>query len=538
MSMGPLVRIAYHVPGMERRRQVVVAGDGNCAGGNDARELGVVVRGNEEVRRVSVRPVVPVVIDEVVATLRVSLDAADALYLNGYNAWTDSVERPPAGRMWGLTRAPRSMVEASVLDGSGDYRFVEEDAHKGHQHGFGYGYLRQGDEVLLFGSLDEDSGFTLIREDLEEGTLTLDKEPPARIIGAGETCEVLALCVTGGPLDQAVEHWLGLAGIRALPSRPLVGYTSWQRHFEEIDACELTHDLEGVVRVLGAQDLEGMDPVFQIDAGSCKVGDWLDVDEERFPQGLVTLARDAAACGLVPGLWLAPFVCERESRLYAEHPAWILRDEHGDVVKASGAWSGAYALDVRNDEVRTYLGRVLRTVTEDWGFRLLKLDHLYAACMVVHDGLNRGELMADALEFLRAQVAPGTRLLLSGVPLVSAFGRCEYCRSGPEVGLDWDDLPVMRLLQRERVSTKWAVANARFRAHLNGRAFRCDPGVLLLREEGVSLSASQRVQLFVVATTCGGVMLTADDMGAWGEVQLAKYREALDRFSRANGLRN
>ena len=135
MSLGPMVRIAYHVPGMMRRRQVIVAGDGSCAGGNDARELGVVVRGNEEVRRIFVNPVVPVIIDEVTATMSVCLEAADTIYLNGYNSWTDSVERPLNARMWGLSRVPPQFVDAHKLDAAGDYRFVDADTRAGHQHG-------------------------------------------------------------------------------------------------------------------------------------------------------------------------------------------------------------------------------------------------------------------------------------------------------------------------------------------------------------------------------------------------------------------
>ena len=83
MSVGPKVKIVYHLPGIARRRTVAIAGDGSAAGGNDARELGVVVRGNEEVRRVSVRPSIPVVIDEITMYMDVCVGDADAIYLNG-----------------------------------------------------------------------------------------------------------------------------------------------------------------------------------------------------------------------------------------------------------------------------------------------------------------------------------------------------------------------------------------------------------------------------------------------------------------------
>lgn len=530
MSLGPEISIVYHIPGIARKRTVMVQGNGSIVGSNDARELGVVVRGNERVRRVEIKPSAAVAIDKIEATMCVAIEDADAIYLNGYNSWTDSVERPVKDRMWGLTRAPRHLVDKYVLDGSGDYRFVEEDVRRGYMHGFGYGYLRQGDQVLLFGSLNEDDGLTVIREDLGAGTLTFEKEPPARTVAKGERRELLSLAVCGGTLDAAVQEWLALAGVQCRPARPIVGYSSWYRHYDQIDAWKLTHDLEGAASVLDGIDLGTADPVFQIDDGYAKVGDWLEYDRARFPEGMAALARAAKQRDLLPGLWLAPFVCSRESRVYAEHQDWLLRDGAGEPVMTGDHWGGAFALDMRNEEVRAYVRNVLRVITREWGFELLKLDFLYGACMLPHDGLNRGELMADALDFLRECVGEDVRLLFCGVPMVLAFGRCEYCRIGCDVGLDWDDKPHMRLLHRERVSTKNSLANARGRSHLDGRAFRCDPDVLFLREEGVTFTPEQYQEMLKTDTSCGGVLLTSDDMSSWNADQLDRFHDALAAF--------
>jgi len=534
MSLGPRIRIAYHLPGVERKREVHIAGDGSITGGNDARQLGVRVSGDEQVRRVVVCPEVPVRIDVVEATLSMALGDADSLFLNGYNSWTDSIERPVNARMWGLSRVPRAVIDKYVLDGNGDYRFVPEDTRRGHQHGFGYGYVRQGDEVLVFGSLDEDTGMTVIKERLENDEIVFCKEPPARVIEAGERREIISLGVTGGALGDAIAGWLELAHITPRPARPIIGYSSWYRHYGNIDCEKLEQDIQATASVLGNLELGEIDPVFQIDDGFAKVGDWLEYDEERFPQGMAALATEAVEKGLLPGLWLAPFLCEKDSRMFADHQDWLLHDSEGELVCCGGNWSGAYPLDMRLPEVRDHIANVLRTVTQDWGFRLLKLDFLYAACMLPHDGLNRGELMADALDFVRNVVGEDVRLLLCGVPLTSAFGRCEYCRIGPDVGLDWDDMPHRRLLHRERVSTKWSLANARGRAHLDGKVFRCDPDILCLREEGVSFTHEQRMEMIDTDTSCGGVLFTSDNMAAWNASQLAQYHEAVRLFREHN----
>lgn len=537
MSLGPQIRIAYRVLGIDQTRMVLIDGDGSVSGASDvAFELGLRVSGDRHVRRVVVEPTVDLTIDEVVAVMHLPLADADTLYLNGYNSWTDSVERAVDDRMWGLTRVPRRLVDTYVLDGGGDYRFVPEDSRRGHQHGFGYGYVRQGSKVLLFGSLNEDNGLTLIQEDLAASTLTFVKETPNRALTAGEARELISLAVTSGTVEEATDSWLALAGIHRRPARAVVGYSSWYRHYGNIDAWKLERDLRGIEKVLLAEDLEGLDPVFQIDDGYAKVGDWLDYDCARFPEGPRAIAAKATERGLLPGIWLAPFVCERDSRVFAQHPNWVLRGAEGEPVTTGSQWSGGVALDVRNPEVREYLGEVLRIITQEWGFKLLKLDFLYAACLVPHDGMNRGELIADALDLLRSSVVEGTRLLFCGVPLVSAFGRCEYCRIGQDVGLDWDDKPHMRLLHRERVSTKLSLANARGRAHLDGRAFRCDPDVLFLRDEGVSFTPRQYREMLETDTSCGGVLFTSDDMSAWNEDQLARFHNALELFRAHNNL--
>ena len=512
-----------------REHLVRVSSEGIATPADEALQLGVSTVRGKDARRVRVRPSAPVKMLSCVASLRLDLASADAILLNGYNSWTDTCERKPSYGMRGMHGVPRSVIDRWVLDGSGDYRFTEQDHRAGHQHGFGYGYVRYGEDVLLVGSLCEDNGFTTIFEDLGSGLLRLQKEVPLGVLPAGEERELMAFALVEGSLDAAVERWLALAGITARPAVPLVGFSSWYRYYQDITAERLSGDLDAVRELLLSRDLGPCTPVFQIDDGYTKIGDWMTPSTERFPEGMGAFAARIAEAGLLPGLWMAPLVCETESRVYAEHPDWLLRDENGEPVSAGSNWSGYWPLDTRNPEARAYIRESLRTATYDWGFRLLKLDFLFAACMVPHDGMNRGELMADALDLLRESVAEGTVFDLCGVPLTSAFGRTEYCRIGCDVGLDWDDVPYMRLLHRERVSTKNSLANTRGRAHLDGRVFRNDPDVFFLRKD-VKLTRKQRSDLIGADAALGGMFMTSDDVSAWDEAQCLAFDRALAVF--------
>ena len=531
------IRYTPAAGGTERR--ITIDRDGLARPIEAVRELGLTVLGSGDydfmAKRAVIEPIVDVTVSSISVTL-LDLDVvgADALFLNGYNSWTDSVERSPLARTRGLRGVPTAVVNQWVLDNSGDYRFVAQSGMPGGQHGVGYGYLRYGDRVVLMGSLDEDSGYTVVRESARGNAMKLEKEPPARTIRAGEKREIVSFAVCEGTLTTAFGRYAKLAGISCRPAPALVGYSSWYRHYGNISANALLHDLEATAALYDGRELGSCRAVFQIDDGYAKVGDWLAPDPVRFPDGMAGFPAACAERGLIPGIWLAPFLVEKESAVATDHPDWLLRNASGELVAAGGNWSGAWALDTRNPAVREHIAHFMGTVTREWGYKLLKLDFLFGACLEPHDGMNRGELMADALDLLRESVAEGTWFDLCGVPLTSAFGRTEFCRIGCDVGLDWDDVPYMRLLHRERVSTKRSLANTIGRSHLDGVVFRNDPDVFFLRSD-VKLTDAQRSRLLHADATLGGVFFTSDDASLWDDGQRTAFDDALDTFVRRNG---
>ena len=128
--------------------------------------------------------------------------------------------------------------------------------------------------------------------------------------------------------------------------------------------------------------------------------------------------------------------------------------------------------------------------------------------------------MADGMSFLR-EIAGDAFILGCGVPLASAFGKVDYCRIGCDVSLDWNDKPHMRLMHRERVSTKNSILNSVFRRQLNGRAFLSDPDVFLLRTDSNSMTAEQRQCLAEVNALTGSVLFTSDNIAEYGEEQFS-----------------
>ena len=534
LSMEPAgLELRYRSAAGEER---VVELELPIASGSGAPGLGVAYDG--EVMAVSFVPAEPVTVEFCQVKLRHAFASDEMVLLNGYQSWTDTVERPAWSRMKGLRFVPHAIVDRWSLDGSGDYAIVDYSAKRGEQHGFTYGTFRRGEGMVLVGSLDESHGFTLIRANAKKGEVLLETECPLRQLEAGERVELGRYAIARGSEDQCYDRYFELMGVTARPVKPLVGYTSWYRHYDSITEENLLEDMldmDAKEAPIVPSITKWAKRVFQIDDGYCKVGDWLNVDERDFPNGLAPLAKRARERGFTPGLWLAPFLCEKDSRLFKERQDWLLRDDEGNLVPTGPHWSTGYALDTLNTEVRSYVLEVLQTMTQEWGFDLLKVDFLYAACMVPHGGMNRGELMADAMGLLRTGVEDANALLLGcGVPLGSAFGVVDYCRIGCDVGLTWEDQPFMRQLQRERVSTRNSFGNTYGRAPLDGRAFGNDPDVFFLRDD-VKLTEQQRDALLFANADLGTVFLTSDDKGLWTRHMRQRYNEALrvlcERFS-------
>ena len=118
----------------------------------------------------------------------------------------------------------------------------------------------------------------------------------------------------------------------------------------------------------------------------------------------------------------------------------------------------------------------------------------------------------------------GDALILGcGVPLAPAFGMVDYCRIGCDMTLNWLGDTHMRPLHREVPSTRSTLLNTVFRRHLDGRAFRNDPDVFLLRDDNMKLTPAQRETLATVNALFGGVLFTSDNVGAYDAKKRAFY---------------
>ena len=444
----------------------------------------------------------------------------DKLFFNGYQTWTVSHEVSPletfapvnpfvrfAGKPWGTTRY-------------GDSFFIKYSGKPGCFHGFTYMYRRRGDVYTLFGSTDETNGYTIFYYDAMMSRLRIVKDAG---FSHKYDQDIHVVCFEGTE-DEVFDAWFEASGIKCRQAKPLAGYSSWYNRFDRITDETVTEDLLGCSKVLKPGDL------FQIDDGwQQSVGDW-EADPVKFPRGMKASVEDIHSRGYLAGLWLAPFSAAKGSRLYKEHPEWLLKHQ-GRPWYAGCNWKGFFSLDIDVPEVQDYLRGVFDKVFNEWGFDLVKLDFLYSAAPWPtirgrNFGESRGSRMCRAMDYLREWCGDGL-ILGCGVPLGPAFGKVDYCRIGCDAGLDWQNTPLMRMINREIVSTRNAIGDIYYRRQLDGRAFLSDPDVFFLRDDNIKLTDRQKDMHAKVCAQYGSLLLTSDNMGNYSDEQLRKYEEYL-----------
>lgn len=471
-------------------------------------------------------PVLPedvIVSAEAVLALPTAED--EKIFLNGYQTWTVCPEYTKRSKIRGVGPYPRALVNYFGMDRYGDYFFVDYPQKRGVLHGESWCYFRRGERFRLIASLDERAGYTMFRYEAEPGMLRISRDCAG--LRCGGEYKVFELFFAEGGEAEVFDAWFAAMDIKPRTLRELAGYSSWYNRYQNISEASIRQDLAGAATLLRPGDL------FQIDDGwEPYVGDWLTTDAKKFPVGLKPLVDDIHAQGLMAGLWLAPFVCQKGSEIMRKHPDWLLLHE-GRPWYCGCNWGGFYALDIDNPDFVAYLEESFSRVFDDWGFDLVKLDFLYAAAPFGDERESRAGRMTRAVELLRRIC--GDKLILGcGVPLMPAFGVFDYCRISCDVGLDWNNNILVRAANRESVSTRRAIFNSVFRRQLNGRAFLNDPDVFFLREDNIKLSAAQKHKLATVNSLFGGLLLCSDNMGEYSAAareayaQLLKNREAVN----------
>lgn len=374
-----------------------------------------------------------------------------------------------------------------------------------------------------------------------EGALTATSYADGIVVAPGQTLssERVVVDITSDALAALPRYAEALGremGAVPWPHVP-TGWCSWYQYFGAVTEDDIVANVERLDALREELPLEYV----QVDDGyQAGIGDWLTVNE-RFPHGMGWLAERIHERGFKAGLWLAPFLAGAQSRLFAEHPEWMLRAESG--AQTGGRMAGpavaiqnwgqpCYALDCTRPEVIDWLEDVFRTVTEVWGYDYVKIDFVYAAAIegVRHAATaTRAQAYRRGLEAIRRAVG-GRFVLGCGAPIGPSVGLVNGMRIGPDVAPAW--YPDVHRGDRQSRSTMSfpavvnALRNTIARYWTHGPLWQNDPDCLLLRDSDTSLTGDEVRTLATVIGMSGGMLLDSDDLS----LVPAERREMLARL--------
>jgi alpha-galactosidase len=430
--------------------------------------------------------------------IRVAPESA-AIYEHGWQSWSPSASYPLHARP-----LRPSTENSRVMNWRPDTR-PPADAF------WGEGLLAldpgDGSGTVVFSAAAGADPVPSIRADVGAGEVALSADGP-----------VLRTVDTGAnSIEEALGRWAegyaAAAGVSLRAQSPTV-WCSWYHYFRDVTEDDIFENLTAM------DDLGLSVDVVQIDDGyQAEIGDWL-TESSRFASLEAAVAR-IRGTGRRAGLWLAPFLVSPRSRIYQEHPEWLLGG-----ARAGFNWKAEQAvLDVTHPGAEEYLRTVFGTLRRR-GIDYFKLDFLYAGALAGHRADDTATPLAAyrrGIELIRAAIGPDSYLLGCGAPILPSVGLVDAMRVSPDTAPQYEpdgggDLSMP--------SQRAAALTGRARAWQHGRFWANDADCLIVRPQ-----VQRRDAWAVHVDRYGGLRSSSDrlrDLDDWG---LSVTRRLLRRTS-------
>ena len=256
---------------------------------------------------------------------------------------------------------------------------------------------------------------------------------------------------------------------------------------------------------------------FQIDAGYFpSTGDWLECTE-RFPLGLQEAFERINQAGYLPGIWVGAFMVGNRSKLYRQHPDWILYDLDDKPVRPwitdnePKPWGYQdeeyYILDTSHPDAMEYMRNVFTTL-HDWGARMFKTDFMLwglqdSSRVKRHTpGKTSVEYFREYLQMIREAIGEESYWLGCIAPFLPFVGYADGMRIGGDVGSSWNGEFGPQNMMRCLVGNNY----------INHNYYQIDPDAVMLREFQIRLNEREIYSLALLAAMSGSCIYTSDPL--------------------------
>ncbi|MBR1639644.1 MAG: alpha-galactosidase [Treponema sp.] len=301
------------------------------------------------------------------------------------------------------------------------------------------------------------------------------------------------------------------------------GWESWYNHYANINEKLILDDLEALKstkNIITEGNYSSL--IFQVDDGWEKALGLWEPRTDRFPGGMVNIVNKIEEKHCIPGLWIAPFIVDLRCDTAAAHPQWLLRDEKGNLVPAGfnplwGSDGTFYCWDLSQDDVLDWIFSCISKAINEWGFRYLKLDFLYAG--MLYGKFANGEAAykwySRAIKLLtsirRSPDGKPVFYLGCGVPFELSFKYFPLSRIGCDTLEHWENKLLKFINWNGRNSAYLNIKDTLGHAMWNQVIFANDPDVLFIRNKNCSLTEKQKLLIAYVDIMFGSQLMYSDD---------------------------
>jgi alpha-galactosidase len=296
--------------------------------------------------------------------------------------------------------------------------------------------------------------------------------------------------------------------------KPPTGWCSWYCFGPRVTAQNVEENLDFIARNIPALKYVQIDDGYQP-----AMGDWLETGK-AFGGDVIGVLKQIRQRGFEPAIWVAPFIAERDSHLFQQHPDWFIQDAGGQPLSADkvtfqgwrhGPW---FALDGTHPEVQKHFVGLFHTMRHEWGCTYFKLDANFWGAM--HGGRFHDPKATRIEAYRRGMEAilrgSGDSFILGcNHPIWASFGLIDGSRSSGDIKRTW---PVFEKCARQNLSRNWQ----------DGRLWWNDPDAVTF-----SGDLPDNEFLFHAASVyaSGGMVLSGDDLTKLPADRLARLRKLL-----------
>ena len=290
------------------------------------------------------------------------------------------------------------------------------------------------------------------------------------------------------------------------------GWCSWYENGVNINEKQIISNINRI------NDAKLPIKYIQIDDGYAKnIGDWLEYDDEKFPNGLSKIVEMIQSKNYKAGIWVSPFLVSKTSNIMKKHPDWILKDENDKMVLATfnNVWKGnyTYSLDLTHPDVKKYIFKIFKTLRQQ-GFTYFKLDFLCAGMLkgsFYDSSLNRVQIYRNALKIIRNAVTTDSYILGCGAPLSASIGLVDGMRISPDTDYCWNP-PFLANFFADGVGIpciKYQLENIISRKFMHKKWWINDPDVVLLSSK---LKHEEFMKQIEIISESGGSIFFSDNL--------------------------